>query len=184
IVGASMGGMTALVGEGEDGGLATGLVLVDIVARPEPAGIAHIQSFLTAAPDGFASLEEAAAAIAAYNPNRPRPRSTEGLRKTLRQGPDGRWRWHWDPRFLGGGSEPERELRADRLARAAERVAVPTLIVRGANSDIVSEEGLQEMLRLIPHAEVVEVAAAGHMIAGDDNDVFTARLTGFLEALP
>ncbi|MFV0319876.1 MAG: alpha/beta fold hydrolase [Microbacterium sp.] len=183
VVGASMGGMTALVGEGEEGGLAAGLVLVDIVARPDPVGIERIHSFMASAPDGFATLEEAADAIAAYNPNRPRPRSTDGLRKNLRQRPDGRWCWHWDPRFLGVGSEPERELRAERLARAAEGITVPTLIVRGANSDIVSTDGLDEMLRLIPHAEVVEVAAAGHMIAGDDNDVFTARLTGFLEGL-
>lgn len=184
IVGASMGGMTALVGEGEHGDLATGLVLVDIVADPEPAGVARIQRFMGSAPDGFATLEEAADAIAAYNPNRPRPPSTEGLRKNLRQGPDGRWRWHWDPRFLHEGSEPARELRTRRLASAAEKVRVPTLIIRGANSDIVSAQGVEDMLRLIPHAEVVEVGAAGHMIAGDDNDVFTVRLTDFLEQLP
>ncbi len=184
IVGASMGGMTALMGQGERGGFARALVLVDVVARLEPVGVAHIQRFMNSAPNGFASLEEAADAIAAYNPNRPRPKSVEGLRKNLRLHPDGRWHWHWDPAFLTMGNEPEREVRHDRAVRVAERVAVPTLLVRGANSDIVSDEGLEEMQRLIPHAQVAEVAAAGHMIAGDDNDVFTAQLTGFLDALP
>jgi pimeloyl-ACP methyl ester carboxylesterase len=66
---------------------------------------------------------------------------------------------------------------------AARRITVPTLLVRGADSDVVSEAGAREMQELIPHAEVVEVPAAGHMIAGDDNDVFTERLSGFLDEL-
>ncbi|WP_298228952.1 alpha/beta hydrolase [Gryllotalpicola sp.] len=183
MVGASMGGLTALLAEGERGNVARALVLVDVVAHMEPVGIAHIQSFMASAPDGFASLEEAADAIAAYNPHRPRPRSVEGLRKNLRLEDDGRWHWHWDPAFLRAGSEPEREARPDRTVAAARRITVPTLLVRGADSDVVSEGGAREMQELIRHAEVVEVPAAGHMIAGDDNDVFTERLSGFLDEL-
>ncbi|WP_224760537.1 alpha/beta fold hydrolase [Salinibacterium sp. ZJ450] len=182
LVGASMGGMTSLIAEGERGPLARGLVLVDIVARLEPVGVERIQSFMSAAPDGFATLAEAADAIAAYNPHRPRPKTLDGLRKNLVQREDGRWRWHWDPQFLRVGSEPEREIRQERAQRAAQSIRVPTLLVRGAHSDIVSEEGLREMQELIPHAETVEVTSAGHMIAGDDNDVFTAQLTRFVES--
>ncbi len=183
MVGASMGGMTALLGQGERGDLARALVLVDIVARVETAGVAHIQTFMTSAADGFASLEEAADAIAAYNPHRPRPRSVEGLRKNLRPADNGRWYWHWDPAFLRGGNEPEREATPERAAAAASKVQVPTLLVRGSESDIVSADGLREMQALIPHAEATEVAATGHMIAGDDNDIFTQRLSGFLDRL-
>ena len=62
-----------------------------------------IQGFMRAQlREGFASIEEAADAVAAYLPHRPRPRSHEGLKKNLRLHPDGRWRWHWDPRFLEG----------------------------------------------------------------------------------
>lgn len=184
MVGASMGGMTSLMGEGENGGMARALVLVDIVARLEPKGIENIQSFMAGAPNGFASLQEASDAIAAYNPHRPRPKNLEGLRKNLRQHDDGRWYWHWDPDFLRIDNEPEREVRYRRAKAAARRITVPTLLIRGGGSDIVSEEGLQEMRALIPHAEATEVPATGHMIAGDDNDVFTARLTEFLERLP
>lgn len=182
LVGASLGGMTSLMAEGERGSLARGLVLVDIVVSPEPEGVQRIQAFMSSAPDGFASLEEASDAIAAYNPHRPRPRTLDGLRKNLVQGDDGRWRWHWDPRFLSAGTEPERELHRAQARRAARNISVPTLLVRGAHSDIVSAAGLQEMRELIPHAEVVEVTSAGHMIAGDDNDVFTAQLERFLDA--
>jgi len=184
LVGASMGGMTSLIAEGERGPLARALVLVDIVARIEQAGTEKIQAFMHSAPNGFATLEEASDAIAAYNPHRPRPKSLEGLRKNLTRGDDGRWRWHWDPAFLQRGTEPEREIRHDRAADAARRITVPTLLVRGAHSDIVSEEGLSEMRELIPHAQSVEVGSAGHMIAGDDNDVFTSELLQFIESTP
>lgn len=183
LVGASMGGMTSLIAEGEHGPLARALVLVDIVPRVEPEGAAKIQAFMASAPDGFATLEEAADAIAAYNPHRLRPKSLDGLRKNLVQGEDGRWRWHWDPRFLGRGTEPEREIRYERAVAAARNISVPTLLVRGGQSDLVSPEGVAEMRELIPHAQFVEVGAAGHMIAGDDNDVFTSELLAFLDSV-
>lgn len=184
LVGASMGGMTSLIAEGERGPLARALVLVDIVARVEVEGSRKIQTFMRSAPNGFATLEEASDAIAAYNPHRPRPKSLDGLRKNLVLREDGRWHWHWDPRFLERGTEPELEIRHDRSASAARNITVPTLLVRGAHSDIVSDEGLQEMRDLIPHAQSVEVGSAGHMIAGDDNDVFTSELLHFIEATP
>lgn len=182
VVGASLGGMTAMIGEGERGGLGRALVLVDVVAQLEPEGVERIHAFMAARPDGFADLDEAADAIAAYNPHRPRPRSTDGLRKNLVQGEDGRWRWHWDPRFLRTSDDPRGGASEDRAEAAARRIEVPTLLVRGANSDIVSEDGFARMQQLMPHAQRSQVTA-GHMIAGDDNDVFTAELTGFLDRL-
>lgn len=182
LVGASVGGMTSLIAVGEQSPVARGLVLVDIAARIEAEGAERIQRFMEGAPEGFATLEEASDAIAAYNPHRPRPNSLEGLRKNLVQGDDTRWRWHWDPRFLDDGSEPTREIRYRRACAAARNVTIPTLLIRGAHSDLVSEAGLREMRQLIPHARSVEVRAAGHMIAGDDNDVFTAELIDFMQS--
>jgi len=99
--------------------------------------------FMTQEPNGFATLEDAADAVAAYNPHRPRPKDVRGLAKNLRQGPDGRWRWHWDPRFLQGKQThrvtgPERQ---NFLDDAARRLSVPTLLVRGKQSDVLSEDG-------------------------------------------
>jgi pimeloyl-ACP methyl ester carboxylesterase len=181
MVGASMGGSTALVGQGEHPELAKALVLVDIVPRIEPAGVARIHEFMNSRPDGFASLEEVAEAVHAYNPHRKRAPTPEGLRKNVRQREDGRWYWHWDPAFLLGGDEPARAERTERLAAAARAVRVPTLLVRGKQSDIVSDEGVAELKEMIPDARFVEVSDAGHMVAGDDNDVFTANLIEFLE---
>jgi pimeloyl-ACP methyl ester carboxylesterase len=180
LVGASLGGMTALVVAGEHPGLAVGLVLVDVVVQLEPRGVSRILDFLTAHRDGFGSLEEVAAAIEAYNPVRKRTRNLEGLRKNVRLHEDGRWYWHWDPEFIRNDDEPQRRTNRERLRRAAASLSIPTLLVRGLQSDVVSDAGLADMRRLVPQADVVEVQQAGHMVAGDDNDVFATGLTRFL----
>lgn len=178
-----MGGNTALVAQGEDSQLGSALVLVDIAPRIEPVGVRQITEFMSAHPEGFATLEEVSEAVQAYNPHRRRPSSLEGLKKNVRLGSDRRWHWHWDPAFLRRGDEPTRVARYERLAGAARGVDVPTLVVRGKNSAVLSEDGVAELLGLIPHAIATE-AAAGHMVAGDDNAIFIRQVTSFLDALP
>lgn len=183
LVGASMGGSVGLVAAGEDPALARALILVDIVPKIEPDGVKRITDFMLGHADGFASLEEVAAAIHAYNPHRKRPSSEGGLRKNVRRHDDGRWYWHWDPAFLQGGPEPDRAIGYDRSTSAARAVRVPTLLVRGQDSDIVSDAGVREFLALIDGAQYVDIAEAGHMVAGDDNDVFGAAVVEFLDRL-
>jgi len=180
LVGASLGGTTSLVAAGEHPGLARALVLIDVVVQVEPSGVARILDFLTAHRDGFASLDEVADAIVAYNPIRRRPRNLDGLRKNVRQHADGRWYWHWDPAFIRIDDEPRRHTDPARLGAAAAALRIPTLIVRGAESDVVGDAGMADMLRLIPAAESVVVPGTGHMVAGDDNEVFVAGLEAFL----
>lgn len=182
LVGASMGGVVSLLATADRPGASRALVLVDIVPRMEPAGIARITGFMRARPDGFASLEEVAEAVHAYNPHRSRPPTPEGLRKNVRLR-NGRWFWHWDPAFLQGGPEPSRETAFDRMSTAARSIDVPTLLVRGKQSDIVSAQGAQELLELIPGSKYVDIAGAGHMVAGDDNDVFADAVLNFLAEL-
>ena len=145
--------------------------------------VARIRDFMSAHPDGFATLDEVADAVAAYNPLRPRPRNLDGLRKNVRLHPDGRWHWHWDPAFIRIEDEPQRRFDPQRLRKAAAAIELPTLLVRGAQSDVVSEAGLADMLTLIPHARTVDVHRAGHMVAGDDNGPFVGRLDDFLSEL-
>ena len=57
---------------------------------------------------------------------------------------------------------------------------MPTLLVRGRESDVLSRQGVDEMLAMAPHAEFVDVSGAGHMVAGDRNDAFTAAVAEFL----
>jgi len=60
-----------------------------------------------------------------------------------------------------------------------EQLTQPILLVRGSESDVVSADNLDEFKRRIPHARVVDVSGAGHMVAGDQNDVFWMRCWGF-----
>lgn len=177
LVGASLGGTVGLVAAGRDDPLCSTLVLVDIVPRVEREGAERIVSFMQGYPDGFESLEDAADAIGRYLPHRPRPRDLSGLAKNLRHGHDGRYRWHWDPRFL---ADSDRRVPRDRLLEAARRLQVPTLLVRGQMSDVVSMAGVNEFLTLAPHTEFVDVSNTGHMVAGDDNDAFIGAVTDFL----
>lgn len=180
VIGASMGGRTALVTAGEHPGTVAGLVLVDIAPRLDPAGQAKVRAFMRGAPHGFASVAEAAEAVRVYNPRRRTTAGTEGLRKNLRLRGDGRWYWHWDPEFLSFTADPA-NTSPERMIEAARHIATPTLLVRGRRSDMVSSEAAAELLALIPTARLVEVPA-GHMIAGDDNDVFTREVHEFLNA--
>ena len=182
LVGASLGGVVSLVGQGEQRlPRAHALVLVDVVPRMEADGIQEIINFMSANPDGFASVDAAAEAVSKYLPHRPRRSSTQGLLKNLRQRNDGRYYWHWDPAIHAQGRPPDHmEVMAQRMEKAAEQIDLPTLVVRGAQSRVVSAEGVAQLAKLIPHACHVDVAAAGHMVAGDQNDEFNAAILDFL----
>ena len=183
-VGASIGGLAALLAEGEQGPLLSGLVLVDVAPRLEKDGVRKVLSFMETGLDGFMSLEEAADTIAAYLPHRRRPRDLAGLAKNLRQGADGRWRWHWDPAFVRRGERGDPSFNPQRLFESARRLRLPTLLVRGRMSDVISEESAREFRDLVPHAAFVDVAGAHHMVAGDDNDAFSAGVIDWLHTLP
>jgi len=179
LIGASMGGLTGiLVADSAGPDKVTGLVLVDVVPRYEKNGSARIRDFMTTNLHGFASLEEAADAVAAYLPHRSKPRSPEGLRKNLRLR-DGRWYWHWDPAFMTRpGDDPD--LRTERFEQAAMDLKIPVLLIRGRLSDVVSPEGVRHFLATVPRAEFIELPNAGHTAAGDDNDAFSDAVVTFV----
>src|ERR1700742_2283984 len=179
LIGASMGGMTGiLVADVAGPAQVTKLVLVDVVPRYEKSGSARIRDFMFSHVHGFGSLEEAADAVAEYLPHRTKPRSPEGLKKNLRRR-DGRWYWHWDPKFLTAPSD-DAFVRQENLERAAMDLKIPILLIRGKLSDVVSPEGVKEFLAKVPHAEFVELSDAGHTAAGDDNDAFSEAVVQFV----
>jgi len=182
LLGASLGGNTALAAVGEGAVSAAGLVLVDIVPQTERAGFDRVKAFMARHAGGFDSLEDVAAAIGGYRADERQSRNLNGLAKNVRRGEDGRLYWHWDPRFLAG-RERDLALRHARLSSSAKRLTVPTLLVRGASSDVVSEDGVAEFRALCPHAEYLNILDAGHMITGDANDRFGRATLDFLARL-
>lgn len=184
LVGASMGGLLGLVAAGEcQPAPFRALVLVDITPRWETRGVERILAFMQAHPDGFAGYAEAADEIAAYLPQRGSRKSEEQLRPLLREGSDGRLRWHWDPALLAGDLIAQSERYQPRLFAAAAQVDVPVLLLSGERSDVVSHATVAEFLKLVPHARHVEVAGATHMLAGDANDAFTREIAQFIQTL-
>jgi len=180
LIGASMGGLTGILAAHRAGPTrVTRLVLVDVVPRFDKNGSARIRDFMLSNIDGFESLDQAADAVAAYLPHRPRPRSPEGLKKNLRMR-DGRWHWHWDPAFMTKpGDDPE--LRTETFEQAARSLTIPVLLIRGKLSDVVSPEGVKHFLATVPRAEFVELSNAGHTAAGDDNDAFSEAVVKFVK---
>ncbi|MDE1668408.1 alpha/beta fold hydrolase [Nocardia gipuzkoensis] len=179
VVGASMGGITGLLATARPGGAAiSALMLVDIVTRPEPEGVARVIDFLGKHRDGFDTLEQAADAVAEYLPHRPRPKNTDGLLRNLRER-DGRWYWHWDPGMLSDRVEDPSAM-IEPMEDAARALRIPVLVVRGMRSDVVSAEGAEAFQRLVPHAQLVEIGGAAHTAAGDDNDSFTDAVAKFV----
>jgi pimeloyl-ACP methyl ester carboxylesterase len=184
-VGASVSGIAALLAVAE---LAparfAGLVLVDVAPTLDLGGVDRILGFMTAQlDDGFASVEDAADAIAAYLPHRPRPTDLSGLAKNLRLGADGRWRWHWDPAFVRGPLWAAVHPHRERLLAASRRLHVPTLLVRGRRSPLVTDAAVAEFLAHAPVARFRDVSGADHMIAGDRNDAFNGCLVEFLDEI-
>ena len=185
LVGASLGGMAslALAGDEINSHLCTALIMVDIGIYPDPVGSDRIVSFMLSGEKGFDSLEDAAKSISNYLPHRKKPKDPEGLKKNLRLKDDGRYYWHWDPRFIRRrpGSRDRRYF--DLQLKAAEKVTIPTLLIRGALSDVVTMEDVDYFLSVISHAKFVEIEKAAHMIAGDRNDIFAEEAIKFLKSL-
>ncbi|HEY6646307.1 MAG TPA: alpha/beta hydrolase [Mycobacterium sp.] len=186
LVGASLGGFTAMLLAGELApDTVRAVVLVDIVPNMDPSGASRIHNFMyDRMESGFDSLDEVADAIQEYNPRRPRPTDLDGLRSNLRHR-DGRWYWHWDPKFIDGTSAlpPIEVTEVDRLYAAVDEIleaGVPMLLVRGQMSDLVTEERAAEFIARFPQIDFVDVSGAGHMVAGDRNDLFAGAVVEFL----
>jgi pimeloyl-ACP methyl ester carboxylesterase len=183
LVGASLGGMASTVAASRMPNVKLeGLVLVDVVPRFDQGGAARIRSFMRANLGGFASLAEAAEAVAAYKPNSPRPADNTGLKKNLRQAADGRFYWHWDPARMRTGDSIDHDEIA-LLESASRSIRFPVMLVRGGRSDIVTDTGVDALRKLIPHLVVTAVPEGEHMIASDSNSAFGEILIEYLDGV-
>jgi pimeloyl-ACP methyl ester carboxylesterase len=184
LVGASLGGMIsmALVGR-DDAPPVAAFALVDVGPWLEPVGVNRIVDFMRAHAEGFETLEDAARHIAKYR-GRPVMARPRGLQKNLKLNAQGRWVWHWDPRLMNDENHSHRND-PEFLARSLSRYEGPLALIRGGRSDVVSPAGAARFCQTYPRARFFDLPRAGHMVAGDVNDVFTDCLIGFLgEAMP
>lgn len=177
LIGASLGGLMSILYAGTRSRPIRGLGLIDCVPRLNESGINRIGNFMHAHPEGFASVEEAADAVARYRTNHTRPTNVSGLMKNLRLCDDGRYRWHWDPRFMDG---KEGHASVEEFEDAASRITMPTLLLRGEISDVVTPEGVAAFRAQVPQTEYIEIAGADHMLTGDMNSPYDREVLAFL----
>ena len=181
-IGASMGGLVGMMAEAARPGLFEALVLVDVTPRWESAGVNRILDFMRAHPEGFASVEEASAAVASYLPHRAQRNDPGRLQKMLVPMANGRLRWHWDPRLLDTVADGGERYIAG-LTQAASALRLPVLLISGGRSDVVSDHTIDEFRKLVPHAEHERIADATHMVVGDANDRFVDTIARYLRRL-
>jgi pimeloyl-ACP methyl ester carboxylesterase len=157
------------------------IALIDIGHRLEDEGVNRIIDFMTKH-ESFASPEEAAVEVAEYLPHR-RQVNADNLRRNLRELPDGRWVWkHMFARRLRRAQAPVggwRELLAG-MGDEATTLTCPVLVLRGARSDVLSNEGAEEIASLIPDARLATVGSAGHHAAGDNPETTVDLVRDFL----
>ena len=187
-VGASLGGITSLTVAAQSPSRVAAVALVDIGHRLEDEGVRRIVEFMTRY-ESFATLDEAAVAVAEYLPNRKGPTTPERLKRNLRQRTDGRWEWkHALGRRLreAEGSAPEEYRPGDWRSLVAgmdaelTRLECPVLVLRGSRSDVLSDAGAEETAKLIPNARLASIGGAGHHAAGDNPETTATLVGGFL----
>jgi pimeloyl-ACP methyl ester carboxylesterase len=181
IVGASLGGIIALTVAAAHSDLVGAIVLIDVAHRLEDEGVRRIVSFMHRH-ESFGSLEEAAEAVAEFVPNRPKS-DPQRLRRNLRQRPDGRWVWKHNLRSVNADDIERVDANAmlEGLQDDLPKVTCPVLVLRGASSDVLSEDGATEIAELLADARIATVHNAGHLAAGDNSASTVSLVRTFLD---
>lgn len=178
LLGHSMGGLVALHYAGKRPRSLSRLVIIDIGPDIAADGLARIESSVQSA-DRFPSKEAAFARARSANP-RPadadlRHRSDANLMRTS----EGDWTYRYD-RALRDPKRSRPRPAPDESWRAATQIEVPTLLVRGAESDILDPAVAKRLAEAIPHAQLIEIADSGHSIPLDAPDALLRALQKFL----
>ncbi len=180
-LGLSMGGRTVTNLAAVRADLVDRLVIVDIGPVVAAAGAARIGASVSA-PDVFDTPEDAFVAARAANPVPPEDALRHRIRNNLLLRPDGRWTWRWDPALRGSGRSnlprPDPAAQWELLGS----ITAPTLVVRGAQSDVLAAEDAARMVRDIADCTLVEVADAGHTVPLDQPERFLDTVRPFLFA--
>ncbi len=183
LVGQSMGGINAINYASRHGDEMAALVVVDVGPEIIPAGGARIRDFI-AAPQ-LDSPEEFLERAVKFNPLRDPRILRRSLYYNLRQLPNGKWTWKHDTRRAGeAGSEDMARAaatRAEELWKAVPRIKCPTMVVRGAKSDVISDEQAEKFVSALPDGRFVRVENAGHNVQGDNPAGLLAVLEPFLK---
>jgi pimeloyl-ACP methyl ester carboxylesterase len=183
LVGMSLGGANALAWAGRHSRRLAGLVLVDIGPETRAAGAQKIAAF-TSNQKPIESIDELIERAMAFNPRRDPKLLRLSLRHNLRQTPKGTWMWKYDQRHRSATPDPTAvERRRALLWDAVGKVECPTLVVRGAQSEVFHDEDAERLTGALARARWVRVENAGHTVQGDNPAGLLVELRAFLSEL-
>ena len=182
LVGMSLGGANALAWAGQHSRQLAGLVLIDVGPETRAAGVQKIQAF-TAEATPLDSVDQFVERALAFNPRRNRELLRRSLLHNLRQMPDGRWMWKYDQRHRGKVDPTARDRRRDLLWSAVDKVECPTLVVRGAQSDVFHDEDAERLAARLRRGRWVKIEGAGHTVQGDNPAGLLVSLHAFLDEI-
>jgi pimeloyl-ACP methyl ester carboxylesterase len=177
LMGLSMGGRNAYSFTAEHPEKVERLIVVDVGPDVKAEGQAYIREFLEGT-ETFESFDWLVERVKRFNPRRPENQIRGSLLNNLKQLEDGTWTWKHDRRR---GIRRDRGGEMNEAAWAAlAAVQAPTLVVRGAESYILSEQTANKMLATVPNSQLVEVPNAGHLVQGDNPVGFEKVVRAFL----
>ena len=180
LVGMSLGGANALAWAGRHRRRLAGLVLVDVGPEIRGDGVRKIAAFTSEATP-LDSVEQFVDRALAFNPRRNRELLRRSLLHNLRRMPDGRWMWKYDQRHRGKTDPNAYARRRELLWSAVDKVECPTLVVRGAQSDVFHDEDAERLAGRLRRGRWVRIEGAGHTVQGDNPAELLVSLREFLD---
>jgi pimeloyl-ACP methyl ester carboxylesterase len=178
LLGLSMGGLVSIGYAGKRPAELARLVIVDIAPEIDVEGLKRIQAGVVR-PDVFASREDAFARAREDNPIPPADHLRYRVDYSLMRRADGRYTFRYD-RALRDPKNPRQGIPAEEGWRLVSKINVPTLLIRGERSDILSAAVAKRMAAAIADCRLVEVAGSGHPVPLDKPDEFLAAVRTFL----
>lgn len=180
LVGHSMGGRIAIKYAADHAARLERLVIIDIGPDINLAGLQRVRDMMAKSPERIESEEWAVEYIRRANPLQDVRMLRERVRHGLKRLPDGELTW----KYAKGLRDMMREGRRDAvdLWEPLPRIPCPTLIVRGAESDILAPEVAKKMAERLPDGRVVEIEGAGHTVPADRPEEFVREIRAFLGA--
>jgi len=181
LVGMSLGGLAAIAYAGRHAARLRALTLIDVGPEMRIEGSRRIADFI-AAPAEFESVDEAVERALSFNPHRDRRLLSRSLLHNLRRLPNGRLTWKHDRRHRGKIDLEDWARRRRALWDEIPNITCPTLVVRGARSDVFHDEDATKLAGALPRAEWVRIEHAGHTVQGDNPRALVAELQRFFGA--
>ncbi len=185
LCGMSMGGMNAIRYAARHPERLTALIIVDVAPTVLQAGVLELEQFRRDT-ETLRRFEDFLERAVRFNPQRHPAHLRYSLLHSLKPVPDG-WTWKQDHRPRPGASErtaeqrqAERDRQAEALWADVRAIRTPTLLLRGAESKILSEEVARAMVQTMPQAEPVVIPGAGHSVQGDNPRAFAEAVDRFV----